>query len=228
MSVVASVILTKVRNQLADNGSVQRWTDAELLGWLSDGQRTIAAADASTASAVQAIKLVAGTRQEIPADGYAFLGMYRNMGTNGTTPGQAVTIVRRDLLDRIKPTWHADTPSPTVQNYVFNNEDPLAFYVYPPNDGTGYVEINYAVMPVELTATSQPIDIQDIYQSPLFDYVMARAHAKDSDAAAGLQYAQMYMQSFMTFLSANTKDLSLENINTMLAGFNPQVKGGDS
>jgi hypothetical protein len=227
MSVAASVVLTKVRNQLADNGVVQRWTDAELLGWLSDGQRTIAGADASTASVVVPLQLSAGTRQAIPPGGYAFLSMYRNMGTDGQTPGAATRLVRRDLLDTILPGWHSAPASPTVQNYVFNNEDPRSYYVYPPNDGTGYVEINYAQMPTELTSDTQNLALPDIYQTPLFDYVMARAHAKDSDAAAGLQYAQMYMQSFMAFVGSNAKDLSLENINATLAGFNPQTKAAE-
>ena len=45
MAVTAQTILTRVRTQLIDELTQQRWTDPELLRWLSDGQRTLVAMD---------------------------------------------------------------------------------------------------------------------------------------------------------------------------------------
>lgn len=226
MTVPASEILTRVRAQLVDDGAVQRWSDTELLLWLSDAQRALVAIEASAGSVVSNVNLAPGTRQSIPPNGYAFLNIYRNM-TSAGGPGRAVRVSRRELLDTFNPDWHTAPASSIVVNYCYDPEDPRAFYVYPPNDGTGYVEINYSGLPAEITTTDQTIGVHGIYQTPLFYYVMAIAHMKDSDSAAGPQMAQFYMQQFVNYITTNDNDLTREGPNAKLTGFNPGMKGAN-
>jgi hypothetical protein len=200
MTVLASSILVRVRTQLVDNGSTLRWADTELLSWLSDGQRSIVAVVPWASPKLVTLSLVAGTRQTIPSDGFKLINVYRNL-TAGGTAGLSCLYVPRNLLDTQYPSWHTSTAQSAVTHWTYDENDPAGFYVYPRNDGTGSLEINYSYMPVDLTATTTPLTVRDIYQTALFDYVMFRAHSKDSDYAAGQQLAGSYWQSFQNGLA---------------------------
>lgn len=200
MAVAASAIINRVRAQLADERTVKRWSDVELLRWLSDAQRAIVSAVPAATSLVATRALSAGTRQTLPSGGYKLLKVIRNLSSGGVA-GAPITQVMWDLLDWQYTDWHSMTPTAAVKAYTFDPQDPAAFYVFPPNDGTGSVQLNYSVLPVELTATSDNISVQDIYQNPLFDYVMFRAHSKDADFAAGRELAQAYLATFTSYVS---------------------------
>lgn len=204
MAVVASSIINRARTQLADNGSTARWSDTELLNWLSDGQRAIVAADPVATQSVTGVSLVAGTRQSLPAGAHKLIHIYRNLSVAGVA-GKACSYVPLSLLDTQYPTWHSDTAVAGVTHWTYDENDPVAFYVYPRNDGTGRLEVNYSIMPSDLASTSSPIAVRDIYQTALLDYVMFRAHSKDSDYAAGQSLAAGYLQSFTNFVAVQAK-----------------------
>lgn len=226
MTVLASTIIDRARNLLSDTRDTKRWSDAELLRYLSDGQRTLAALQPGDAASKRVVvQLVAGTRQSLPADGIQLLSVFRNMGSNGTTPGRVVRLVTRDILDAQNLYWHVDTAETHIQNYIYDPSDSLNYYVYPPSNGLGYVELNYAATPAELVALTDSIALIDIYITPLTDYVMFRAHQKDSDFGAGQVVAQSYLQAFKLFIDGSDAGAKEENPNLQMAPFNPQVKG---
>lgn len=226
-TILASAIIAKASLQLFDPSNV-RWTQPELLGWLNSGQRAITAIKPSAYTKVASVKLVAGTRQTIPSDGWLLLGLYRNMGTNGATPGAAVRITTREVMDALNLNWHTDTPASAVSDYMFNLNDQDAFYVYPPNDGTGYVELNYAAVPPDLGAVSDPIEISDVYEPVLLDYILFRANAKDGTYPPGLQLASTYLQAFLSAVGAKDTAELQSNPDLQLTPFNAQVRGAAS
>ena len=205
MTVVASSIVNRVRQQLIDNGSTQRWSDTELLYWLSDGQRTVVSMNPTASATLATMALVAGTRQSLPSAAFKLLNVYRNL-TAGGVSGVSCLFVPRELLDTQYPSWHtASTATSAVTHWTYDEIDPLAFYVYPRNDGTGSVEINYSANPTDVASTSANISVRDIYSNALFDYVMYRAHSKDGDYAGGQALATQYFQSFSAFMSLHSK-----------------------
>lgn len=202
MTVAASAILTRARDVLIDTGAT-RWTDPELLRWLNDGQRTIVMAVPSANSKRQTLSLAAGTRQAVPATSYMLLGCDRNNGAaDGSAPGRAVRQVDRAMLDTFNPDWHSATKQAVVQCYVYDPATPLVYHVSPPNDGTGFLDVVTSELPTEITATNQNISVDDIYQTPLVDYVLYRAFLKDSDYATvqtvyqAKSLAQGYLEAF--------------------------------
>ena len=209
MAVTAQTILTRVRTQLIDDGASRqppqpvRWTDDELLRWLSDGQRTIVAMDPSLGMVTSALKLVAGTQQTLPAGAFLLLDIQRNAGKDGQTPGRAITVVSRENLDRTDPNWHASLRSDVTYHYIYDPKQPLVYYVYPPSTGQSYVEVSRATTPPDFTALTDVVTIEDLYQTALFDYVMFRAHQKDSDYSAGDQKAQAYLSLFQMFMTGH-------------------------
>ena len=95
-----------------------------------------------------------------------------------------------------------------VRQFIFDEENPLEWYCYPGNDGTGTVEAVVSTLPTPLTATGDEklieswegaIGLQDIYQGPLLDYVLYRAQLKD-DLASNTGRSAIHYQQFANAL----------------------------
>jgi hypothetical protein len=225
MAVTAQTILTRVRTQLIDELAQKRWTDDELMRWLSDGQRTLVAMDPALGSQTNALMLVPGTRQVLPTEAFMLLDIKRNMGRDGLTPGRVVTVISRENLDRVDPNWHASRRSDVTFHYIYDPKQPRAYYVYPPSTGFNYLEVSRATNPPDFTTPTDLMVIPDLYQTALFDYVMFRAHQKDSDYAAGESKAQAYLQLFQMFTAGHTEAVLDESPNKQLGPSDLADKG---
>lgn len=223
-TVTAKTIIDKATVQLIDLTNI-RWTRAELLSWLNDGVRQIVTLQPSASSTTVSKQLVAGTRQTLPEGGWLLLSVYRNMGTSGTIPGRAIRLISREIIDSFNPNWHTDTATAEVRNYIYSNQDQATFFVYPPNTGTQYIELNYSAQPADLTNENQPIAIFDIFQSALVDYILYRACSKDAEYAPGLQLAQGYMATFIAAVQGKTASEVTNDPTQSLGPRNPPVRG---
>lgn len=223
----AKSIIDKASILLLDPTNV-RWSRAELLGWINDAQRQIVLMSPNATNKVAVFQLVAGTRQSIPSDGWTLLDVIRYMGTDGTKPGRAIRIASQEVMDAFNPNWHSSTPSVVPQSYMFDQQDQTIFYVYPPNTGKGYVQVNYSPEPIDLTSETQTIGVRDIFQTSILDYVMYRACSKDAEYAPGLQLAGGYLQTFTSSMGEKSKSETTNSPNQMLAVRNPTVQGTQS
>ncbi len=78
----AKALIEKAGVTLADTEHV-RYTTADLLKYLNDGQREIILVKPEASSALTEIGLHPGTLQMIPDDGISFLRLTRNLGEDG-------------------------------------------------------------------------------------------------------------------------------------------------
>jgi hypothetical protein len=202
-TILASDIIGKAAILLQDTTNV-RWPQAELLGWLNDGQREIVVARPDQTAKYATISMVAGTRQSLPTDGSELLRVTRNMGTSGTVPGTAVRKVPHDLLDSQLPGWHSSAPAATIKHYTYEPRAPRSFYVYPPSDGTSQLEILYACPPTAIATVGGLITIDDIYANALLDYVAFRAYSKDLEEAGNSERAALHRKMFVEGLQAKS------------------------
>lgn len=207
---LASDVIRRAATILLDLTKV-RWTEAELLDYITDGQSMIVffRPDANTVNVP--LQLVGGTRQSIPADGIRFMRATRNMGSTGLAPGRSVRECSRVALDNEDPDWHFANPKTTVEHFVFDNADPKHFFVYPCVSGAlgvaanVYLDIAYSKQPAAVTSTSQTLELADTYLTPLLDWVLYRCFSKDAQYAGNMARAQSYMQSFGMALDLNMK-----------------------
>ena len=160
--------------------------------------------------------MTSGARQTIPAAAVRLLDVVQNMGPSGAAPGRPVTLVAREMLDVEEPGWGYGTPATNVVHYTFDERDPHTFYVYPPSDGAGQIEIVVSAAPPDVPAPSSPISLDDVYQATLLDYVLYRSYAKDSGIAQNAQRAIAYYQTFAASLGLKVKGdvQSNPNLNT--------------
>lgn len=196
---IALDIMERAAKTLQDPEYV-RWTKPEMLEWLSEAQVAIARTPGAY-SKVKIIPLVEGTKQSIPEDGWSLLTVTRNFDLEDV-PLTPVRLVTRSLLDAVVPTWHLERPEQLVENYIYDDRFPKQFFVYPPNDGSGQVEVIYMGIPVPLTDEKQKLELDDTFVPALVSYVLFRAFSKESDYSSGAQSAAQYFQAYSSELVA--------------------------
>ena len=189
-----------------------RWTLPELADWINQAQRAIVLAKPSAYSGTSALSLVPGTLQTLPTGHLALLDITRNLlgeGTNRANSGRAVRAAKRELIDSQEPRWHDNAIvrfKREVRNFVFDEQSPRDFYVYPGNDGTGIVEAVTSRAPTTLTASGDvsaessygaTLALPEPYDVPIVDFVVSRCYAKDADTG-NVALSQMHYQQFAT------------------------------
>lgn len=200
-----------------------RWTNEELLGWLNESYQSIVQVRPDASARNEEIDLVSGTRQEIPEDGMRLIDVVRN--TAAASDQLGILVTTRRALDTTRRGWHADPESVDIEQYIFDDQDPQRFYVYPPAELGAKVEIIYSSVPsphevgsgLPAVAADQ-IKLNDSYAPMITDYILYRAYSKDAEHAANLNRAQMHLQAYMSALgqkievdrsvSPNAPDLS--------------------
>ena len=199
-TILASAIIDKAEIILQDITNV-RWSAAELLVWLNDGQREIVARKPDTYVLASAVLLTAGTRQAAPAGTVQLIDIPYNMGTGGATPGAQIRVLPRQVMDDCLRDWRSAAQATDIEVICFDPRDPLAFDCYPPSNGTGYVWMVRVGTPADIGAGTA-ITVGDIYAVPLMHYIIAQALMQDSDFTPNTSRAQAHLGLFLNGLGA--------------------------
>jgi hypothetical protein len=169
---------------------------------VNDAQRAIVVLKPDAGAINETMTLVDGTKQTIPTSGNRLLKVVRNMSSaSGGTGGRSVRQVEVDVLDSMTPDWH--DPASTgdsahgsqVKHYVYEENDPRSFYVYPGISGAAYLEVVYSGNPTTVVLGGD-ISIPDIWANAITNYVMYMAYKKDSEHAGNRQRSADEFQVF--------------------------------
>jgi hypothetical protein len=203
-TVTAAQIIDRAGIALQDTGFV-RWKRTELLDYLNAGQRETVIRKPSAYVRRSSMTLAGGTVQTLPTeddtgavDPIQLIDVLRN------ATGRAVRLIERDLMDLYNADWHNAPQATLVQHYIVNDLDPKHFLVYPPNDGTGCLDVIYSATPPAVPNEAALITLDDIYQDALLDYVLYRAFSKDAEYAADPARAAARYASFAASLDGKT------------------------
>lgn len=191
-TITGQKIVDRARRLLQDQATGgTRWLDAEVLDWINDAQREIVLLKPNAKSVTANLTLVQGTKQGLPSAGIQLLSIVRNVS------GPAILRVDRSVLDSENRNWHTDTADDTVLHYVFDEDAPTTFYVYPPQPASpGAIEIVYAGSPTDLANLAATIDLNDIYANPILDYLLYRSYSKDTEYAGNAERAANHYAAF--------------------------------
>ena len=212
MAIQAQDLATQVRTVLQETTpGGMRWKDAELIDWINNAQREVALLKPEASAKNTNIALVEGTLQSIPTDGVLLLNIVRNMGSanndGSDSAARSVRITEREILDAENPDWHSDSPTAIVLHYMFDENDPTNFMVYPPqpSSGVGYLNIIYSASPTNIIGLTDNITIPDIYANQIVDYVLYRCYQKDADYAGNKERSLSHYQYFRESLGAKSQ-----------------------
>lgn len=190
MAITGTQIVQFVRPELIDPAGA-RWSDSDLMRYINSASVEIVGIVPSANSKRVNVTLTAGAVQTIPDDGAFFLNLPANVG------GRAIRKVSLPDMDAGHPNWRNEQPLESgVRQFMFDENTPTQFLVYPPAGGTEQVELVYAVTPAPITALTQTLPLPDKYLNAYINYVLFRAYARDSDFAANQEQATWYFQQF--------------------------------
>jgi hypothetical protein len=168
-----------------DDTARVNWTETELLWWLRLSQTEMVNLAPFTNIKNIITKLVPGV---------LLVDIPYNYGT-GNRVGGAIIRVPKELMDKRIPGWTTATASPIIKRYVYNQKDPMVYYVYPPQPTLStYVELAYAAVPgwVANINPGTKITVDDQYQNVLLNLILAKAFAKDSEYGNNIAKAREY------------------------------------
>lgn len=219
--------LVERASTLIQDATNVRWPIPELVGWLNDGQREVALNKPEASVKNVSVALIAGsTKQTLPADAVLLIDVVRNTGSGGSSPGTAVRLTDREVLDAQRPSWHSDANTVGyIQHYTYDTRDPKNFYVYPKAPGGGWqIEVVYSSSPQD-AVTGGVISIDDTYANALLDYILYRAYSKDAEYAGNANLAVAHYTAFANSLGIKTQNDMSRNPNAVGAttGFNPNI-----
>lgn len=226
-----------------------KYPEQEAVDALNDAHLAIAKFLPLASSRVDAVKLVPGTQQSIeaiaavnckpgdgstpaaPIYGISLLGVRRNMGADGVTPGRAIRSIDLEAMEAQDADWNLAAKAKTaIQVYSYDPLTPLYFSVSPPVHASTpvWVTLAYNAQPVRIPNTGTPgaelyladgastatIQIRDEFIDDLVNYVVARANMKDAEWADGNK-ATFFANLFLGSLNAKVQ---------VATGTNPNLK----
>jgi len=196
---LASTIITEVSEQLNDTDFIT-WTESMLIGYINSAQRAIASVRPDASTVTESFQLAAGTKQDLPAAALRLLEVTRNMGFDGSTPGQSIRGTDYESLSLFNRNWHEAPQATVVNNFTYSEKTPRIFYVDPPADGTRWVEIHYSVLPANISASFETLALKDIYQNHIVQWCMFKAYSVEADSAISRQRALEHQTTFWNML----------------------------
>ena len=219
-TITGANLLLRIEDTLQDTTNV-RWSEAELLRYINDAQREIVNLRPEASEDHANVQLATGTEQAIPDVGLRLIKVVRNMSAAGgsATGKRVIRIVDREILDSQEPDWHDPTVTgdaahtTVVKHYVFDEDDPRKYYVYPGVSGNAFVEIVFSRSPTDLANTSATLYVDDIYANAIIDFVLYRAYMKDAEFAGNQQRAGMHYQLFTSSLGAGGQSQTMLSPN---------------
>lgn len=215
MSTVKVVdLIARAQTLLLDKTAV-RWPAVELQWWLNDSYREIVTLHPDSNAQTATFTCAAGYKQDITGtydSAYRVLEVRSNRAAGSNK--KQIMLVSRKSMDTMRPGWYNETPSINIEKYMYDQRVPKEFLVYPPATTTAQVDIIYTTVPAPHTltesqltnpATTEVIRLDDIYASPILDYIMYRAYSKDAEQQNNAARAIAHYQAMVTALSGKVQ-----------------------
>lgn len=193
-----SDIKADAQGLLQESGAGIRWTDALLLPWINSAGRDIYTQKPKAGTVRQLVVLTQNvTKQPTPANTVQVLDLVCNMGTDGATPGRAITTVAVDRLAAGRPGWRADKGD-AVRHLVVDDRDPTSFIVWPAPKTAMQVEALLSKQWTDVPDLTTDLPIDSSYRNAMRDYVLHMAYAmegEDMDLNLSAAYYTKYAQT---------------------------------
>jgi hypothetical protein len=216
MTIQCKTILLNASRTLQDELAFTRWPLLELFDYLKDGLRALGGMRTAALRSTQVVTLAAGPLQSL-TNVYELISVTRNITAQvpAKVYGRSVRRINLDALNATNRDWTGITPTKRVDNLAFDPIEKHRFWVYPPNDGTGVLEVQVAVAPDSILPTGSGLVLADYnmtlpvdeeYAPALTHYVLHRAWAKDADFAGNMDRSNNEYKLFLESIKMNAEE----------------------
>lgn len=156
---------------------------------------------------------------------YTYCTNHANMGFQVNTVGpigigsRSIRLVSNEVLNAQTPSWH--DPAVTgdaahgsvVKHYIYDEQNPRNYYVYPGVSGTALIEIVYSANPATVT-TNDNLTVPDVFATAVMNYVLYMSYLKDAEYAGNAQRAGGHYQLFITAVTGKGQIDAVTSPNT--------------
>lgn len=191
-------LLRRFQNIMLD-AKAARWSVAEAIDWINDAASEIVLRRPAARSITEMVILDPGTLQHASEGSAQVLDVIRNIDVTGK-PGRTIRIVSRHQIDDIDPDWHKKRAGPT-KHYMIDERSPTAFYVYPPAVNGARIEMLVSKPPPQVKVVEDTLDLRPEFINAILNWMMYRAHSKDSEYSQG-STAALHYQAFTDAIGA--------------------------
>lgn len=206
---LASELIIACARTYGDAG-MDRLDEATWRGHLTNALRQVVLVRPDANAVRMAIPLVPGMEQALPDGsgelprGVQLIGVHRNMGADGQTPGQPVTqAAEKDIY--LAGGW-GEAAGAYVAHYAWDEKTPAFFQVWPPVPSGGlFVLASFSVEPVPVAAMEQAIGLAEIYVNPVMEWMLHLAFREDTESAVNQGRASGYWNAFFASLGVKTQ-----------------------
>ncbi len=201
-----SALESKVSELLTDTTNVV-WTSGQVQQWLAESERQIILLRPDANAVSEEFDPDDNvSKQLIPFDSFRFLDIPHNVVSG--SPGRAITIIQRSILDDLDPKWHTAEASDTIEHFVYNDLVPEVFYLYPRPNSSARIEIQTSKIPTAPNFGADPdISISDAFEGAMIEYAVWRCLSRADDQNPDAQSAELAYQKFIQLigLESNSK-----------------------
>lgn len=142
--------------------------------------------------------------------------------------GAAITLCDEEFLTAAVPGWTEAPVSATIENYMFDENEPTKFKVYPPasDQQTVQVAVQHVAEITECSKGSDLLSVADKYAPALAEWCLYMAYSGETDAADPNK-ANARLQNFFNLLGIKAENRVKYSPNVQQrAGFPPaEVRG---
>ena len=202
MSYTATTIANEIEALLNDSGN-DIWTAAQICSFVSEAQHLIVSLRPDANAVTEALTLATTSKQSIPAGGVKLLDVIAN------TSGAPIQKITRERMTDLVSAWTTETGT-AVEFFMFDEENPTVFWVYPKPASAISIDIMYSVEPDLFDVNSTDLGISDVYISAIYDHVLYRClsmHTKGAD----FDKAAAYQNSFYSILGVKVQNEAILN-----------------
>lgn len=191
-------VLVAARDLLQDansNPALQRYTDAQLLGFANQTLKRISLLRPDLFAYIGEIPLVSGeTLQSAPADSIRVMQLLR------VKNGAAIRETDRVTMDQTYPDWVND-PAGVCVNWMRHPRNNNRFFVYPPSSASQILIGEYSKAPPTYLISDTIDLLPDVYFPVVVDGTVYIAEAVDTESVSN-QRADMFQKSMSGMLAA--------------------------
>jgi hypothetical protein len=215
---VVQTILLLAGQQLQDLAA-QTWPPSSLIPYLNLGVNEIVTLKPEAYPVTLVMPLVAGATQTLNDDAIELLDMVCNMGTDGATPGRAISVIERQSIDFLFPDWQTAVPGSVVQFYMKDDRNPKFFYTFPPMAPAAQmpqVKLIQSEIPPAINTPLDDYPLDASYVPAIIDYIIFRALAESTTIPNAMEKAKIFMAKFYQDIGIKTK--AEKEVNAKEAG----------
>jgi len=194
-------VITEARKILQDTSTVdslQRYSDADLLGFANQTLKRMALVRPDLFSYIGEITCTTGeVLQSAPSDSIRIMEIFR------VKDGSSIRETNREILDQTYPAWQSDAAA-ACSSWMRHPRNQNKFFIYPKAPSGQILIGEYAKYPSDYAADDEVELLPDAFFPCVVDGTVYLAESID-DESVNSNRAKLYQDSFFNLMDLNLK-----------------------